>query len=414
MIKYSKHILDNGLTVVIHEDPNTPMAVVNTLYDVGSRDESEDKTGFAHLFEHLMFGGSQHIGSFDEPLQQVGGDNNAFTSLDITNYYVTIPAANIETAFWLESDRMLSLSFDPNVLEVQRKVVIEEFKQRYLNQPYGDVWLHLRPLAYEVHPYKWPTIGKDITHIEQATMEDVKSFFYRHYAPNNATLVIAGNVDADKIVKKVEKWYGDIPARPTQPRSLPPEPTQTHYRRKVVESDVPAHALYMTFHMPGRTDNKYHTTDLLSDLLGRGHSAWLQTQLVKKQKIFSNAAAYITGSHDPGLLVINGKLNPGISIEKAEDAVWDLLNMIKSDGIPDEVFEKLINQAESSHLMGETELLNRGVSLAVSTVLGDTDLINKEIDVIKSIDKPSLMQQAEAILKPENCSVLHFLSRSAN
>lgn len=412
MVKYAKHTLGNGLTLIIHEDPTTPMAVVNTLYNVGSRDEEEHKTGFAHLFEHLMFGGSKNIPEFDEPLQMVGGDNNAFTSTDITNYYVTLPAQNLETAFWLESDRMLELSFDPHVLEVQRKVVIEEFKQRYLNQPYGDVWLKLRPLAYKQHSYKWPTIGKEVSHIEHATMEDVKDFFYNYYAPNNATLVVAGNVRENEILEKVNKWYGEIPFREQRTRNIIQEPPQTEYRFQEVRAHVPVDALYMTFHMPGKSDLAYYDADLLSDLLGRGHSSRLHDLLVKKRKVFSSLSAHVSGSHDPGLLLISGKVNQNINIKEAEEQVWEVIEELKSKPVEDFELEKVKNQAESSVVYAETELLNRAMNLAVFTNLGDTDLVNKEIDVIKKVSKDSLKHQAHRILRRENCSVLHYLAEN--
>lgn len=410
MINYSKHTLGNGLTVIIHEDPATPMAVVNTLYNVGSKDEEEHKTGFAHLFEHLMFGGSKNIPQFDEPLQLVGGDNNAFTSTDITNYYVTLPAQNLETAFWLESDRMLELSFDPHVLEVQRKVVIEEFKQRYLNQPYGDVWLKLRPLAYKKHPYKWPTIGKEISHIENATMDDVKDFFHNFYSPNNAVLVVAGNVKEQEVLALAEKWYGEIPLRSQREKPIEKEPPQTDYRFEEIKAKVPVDALYMTFHMPGRAQKEYYAVDLLSDLLGRGHSSRLHDLLVKKKKIFSSLSAHVSGSHDPGLLLVAGKIQQNVNIADAEKQVWEVIDELKEKPIEDFELDKVKNQAESSVVYAETELLNRAMNLAIFTNLGDTDFINKEVEVIKAVDKATLSAHARKILRKENCSVLHYLA----
>src|SRR6187551_587226 len=264
MIAFKEFTLSNGLQVYVHEDPTVQIAVMNILYDVGSRDEQSTKTGFAHLFEHLMFGGSQNISSYDEPLQKVGGENNAFTSTDITNYYLTVPASNLETAFWLESDRMLSLSFDPKVLDVQRKVVVEEFKQRYLNQPYGDVWLKLRPLAYKVHPYQWATIGKEIRHIEEAQLEDVKDFFSKWYAPNNAILTLAGNCSLERAKALCEKWFAPIPAASVPVRNIPAEPAQNEQRRMTVNAKVPNNNLYMAWHCCSRYDDEFYATDLLS------------------------------------------------------------------------------------------------------------------------------------------------------
>jgi zinc protease len=334
MIAFEEFTLENGLRVIVHEDPTVQIAVLNILYDVGSRDEHPDKTGFAHLFEHLMFGGSKNIANYDEPLQKVGGENNAFTNTDITNYYLTVPAANIETGFWLESDRMLSLSFDPQVLEVQRKVVIEEFKQRYLNQPYGDVWLRLRPLSYLKHPYQWATIGKEISHIENATMDDVRGFFFKHYTPDNAILVVAGNVKKDQVKKLSEKWFGPIPAQNAGKRSLPAEPVQTLKRTLDIEAKVPASALYKAYHMPGRFHDDYYAIDLLSDILSRGQSSRLYRKLVKEKEIFTAVSSFVMGSIDPGLLVINGRVKDGIDLKDAEAEVDQIVQEIVSEGAP--------------------------------------------------------------------------------
>ncbi|MEL7146269.1 MAG: pitrilysin family protein, partial [Bacteroidota bacterium] len=300
MIQFEEFTLDNGLEVIVHEEPDTEMAVVNLLYKVGSRDEDPEKTGFAHLFEHLMFGGSKNVPSFDEPLQRVGASNNAFTSPDITNYYVTLPANNLETAFWLESDRMLSLSFDPRVLEVQRKVVIEEFKQRYLNQPYGDVWLRLRPLAYDKHPYNWATIGKEVSHIEDATMEDVRTFFSKYYIPNNAVLVVAGKVTAAQVKALCEKWFAPIPAGAEIIRNYPVEGSHKGKKSITVNAAVPSSAIYKAYHMPARAHADYYHFDLISDILGRGKSSRLYKELLKKEQAFNSIACYLTGSIDPG------------------------------------------------------------------------------------------------------------------
>ena len=335
MIDYNEFELNNGLRVLVHEDSTTPQAVVNILYDVGSRDEDENKTGFAHLFEHLMFGGSINIPSYDTPLQKVGGENNAFTSPDITNYYLTIPSVNLETAFWLESDRMLSLSFNPEVLEVQRKVVIEEFKQRYLDQPYGDAWLKIRPLAYEKHPYKWPTIGRDISHIENASMEDVREFFARFYHPANAIMVVAGDVKTSLVEQLSKKWFGSITRGPKNNRKLPEEPKQLEERKLTVSGEVPVDAFYQVYHMPGRFSNSYHQADIISDILGRGKSSRLYQSLVKEQKYFSSITAHVTGSLDPGLLVVQGKLHQNITCQQAHQAVRAVI-----DDLPRK-FEKL-------------------------------------------------------------------------
>ena len=408
MINFESFELSNGLRVFVHEDTSTPMAVVNILYNVGSRDEDENKTGFAHLFEHLMFGGSLNVPSYDEPLQRVGGDNNAFTSPDITNYYITLPAVNLETAFWLESDRMLSLSFDPKVLEVQRSVVIEEFKQRYLNQPYGDVMLKLRPMAYKSHPYRWPTIGKEISHIEDATMADVKHFFGKHYLPNNAIMVVAGNVTVSQVEALSKKWFGPIPAGDRPMRNLPVEPSQTEMRVIETEAKVPSNALYMAFHMPGRMDPTYHATDLMSDVLGRGKSSRLYNELVEGKKLFHGLSAYVTGSIDPGLLMIEGKTSNGVSIAEAEQAVWELLASFKAESLSEEELTKVKNKAESTLVFSEVELLNRAMNLAFAANMGNPDLVNQETEQIQAVTMEDIQTQSASILTKSNVSVLRY------
>ncbi|MEQ8470162.1 MAG: pitrilysin family protein [Marinoscillum sp.] len=407
MVRFTEQTLPNGLHVIVHEDHNTPLVCLNLLYKVGSRNELPHKTGFAHLFEHLMFGGSKHIKNFDEPLQAVGGENNAFTNTDITNYYVTIPSANVETAFWLESDRMLSLSFDPEVLEVQRKVVIEEFKQRYLNQPYGDIWLKMRPVAYQKHPYQWPTIGKEISHIEEATMSDVKSFFETHYHPGNAILVIAGDITEHKALELTNKWFGEIPGKPNQSQEIVAEPKQEEARHLEINADVPADALYKTYHMPSRVDKAYHAADLLSDLIGRGNSSVLHQELVKNNPMFSSLSSYVTGSYDPGLLVISGKLLPGVDMREADQAVQNLIEPMKKN-IDDSLVEKVRNQAEATTVFAEVDLLNRAMGLAYANFLGDTNLVNDEIGMIKSVTADDIVAAANDILNEKNCTTLYY------
>jgi predicted Zn-dependent peptidase len=408
MIHYKYFTLDNGLRIYVHEDHTTPIAAVNILYNVGSKDEDESKTGFAHLFEHLMFGGSKHVPVYDEPLQRVGGENNAFTSPDITNYYITLPAVNLETAFWLESDRMMSLSFDPRVLEVQRKVVVEEFKQRYLNQPYGDVWLRLRPLAYQVHPYRWATIGKEISHIEEATMDDVRSFFYKYYLPNNAILVVAGPVQVDDIKRLAQKWFGPIPAGAPYRRQLPQEPEQHEVRTIETEAAVPLDAIYKAFHMPAKTSNDYYAADLMTDLLGRGKSSRLYERLVKEVKLFNNVNAYVTGSADPGLVVIQGQLNGGVTIERGEAELNAILEEIMQDGVPVVELAKVKNQAESTLVFSEVEMLNRAMNLAFAANLGDPEDVNREGEKLQAVTPGDVQRMARQILRPTNTSTLYY------
>ena len=408
MIHYEQFVLDNGLRVFVHEDESTPMAAVNILYNVGSRDEDPAKTGFAHLFEHLMFGGSRNIPSYDEPLQKVGGENNAFTSPDITNYYITLPAANLETAFWLESDRMLSLSFDPHVLDVQQKVVIEEFKQRYLNQPYGDVWLKLRPLAYQQHPYRWATIGKDISHIEEATLDDVRAFFFTYYLPNNAILVVAGNVTTEQVKQLCAKWFSPIPAGESYVRQLPTEPVQTEARKLETSAKVPLDGLYKAYHMPGRFEAGFHTADLLSDMLGRSKSSRLYQKLLRGNPLFSSINAYSTNSIDPGLLIVQGNLNKGVSLEEADAAVETVLQEFIDQPVPDDELAKVKNQAEATLAFSEVELLNRAMNLAFAANVGNPDLVNQEAALIQAVTPDGVQAMARQVLRRENCSTLYY------
>jgi zinc protease len=410
MVLFDRFTLDNGLKVLVHEDPTTPMAVVNILYDVGARDEDPDKTGFAHLFEHLMFGGSVNIPTYDEPLQRVGGENNAFTSNDITNYYITLPAVNLETAFWLESDRMLSLAFSEKSLEVQRNVVCEEFKQRYLNQPYGDVWLKLRPLAYTKHPYQWATIGKVLKHIEDATIDDVRDFFKKHYNPANAILVVGGSVKTEDVKLLAEKWFGDIPGLEKPFRNLEAEPEQTEERKLTVNADVPLNAIYKAFHMPSRNDENYFTVDLISDILSRGNSSRLFRKLLKEQKLFSEVNAYLTGSLDNGLFVVEGKPLPGVSMEIAEAAIWHELEHLKTELVHQDELTKVKNKIESTMVFSEMSLLDKAMNLAFFELLGDAERLNSETQKYLDVTAGQIQEQAQRIFRKENSSTLYYLA----
>ena len=411
MIHFEKFKLKNNLTVIVHQDKSTPMVCIDILYDVGARDEDESKTGFAHLFEHLMFGGSVNIPNYDEPLQMVGGENNAFTTNDITNYYCTVPVENIETAFWLESDRMLSLAFTDKSLEVQKNVVIEEFKQRYLNQPYGDVWLLLRPLVYKKHPYKWATIGKEISHIENAKMDDVKSFFHEHYNPSNAIIVVAGNVEIANIKQLAEKWFEPIAPGVKLKRNLPAEPVQTEARKLTVERDVPANAIYKAYHMCARRDKEYHTIDILSDILSRGNSSRLHKSLIKDKQLFTDINAYVMGDLDKGLFVVSGKISEGIKIEEAENAILSELEKIKKEFVSEIELQKCKNKIESTLTFSETDVLTKATNLAISELLGDADLINQEIDRYAEVTAEKIKVQANLILTENNCSTLYYLAK---
>ncbi len=408
MIQFKEFTLDNGLQVIVHEDLTSPMAVLNILYNVGSRDEDENHTGFAHLFEHLMFSGSKNIPVYDEPLQRVGGENNAFTSPDITNYYLSLPAQNIETGFWLESDRMLELAFSENGLEVQRKVVVEEFKQNYLNQPYGDVWLKLRPLAYEKHPYKWATIGKEIAHIENAVMDDVKAFFRKHYSPANAILVVAGNVTFERAKELSEKWFGPIPSGEKYVRNIPAEPEQNGPRVLETTADVPLSAIYKAYHMPARTHKDYHAVDLMSEILGHGKSSRLYNKLVKEQKLFNSITASVSGSIEPGLLIIQGKLHEGTDIHEANAAIEAINQELMEQLVDEEELNKVKNQAETTIVFSEIELLNRAMNLAYSKLLGDANLINLEGEKVQAVTPEDILRCAKQVLNPNNCSTLLY------
>ncbi len=412
MIQFEKFQLENGLKVLVHQDTSTPMAVVNVLYNVGAKDEDPAKTGFAHLFEHLMFGGSVNIPVYDEPLQRAGGENNAYTTNDLTNYYCQIPAENIETAFWLESDRMLSLAFSKKSLEVQRKVVCEEFKEHYINKPYGDVWHKMRSLAYTQHPYRWMTIGASLAHVEDATMEDVKDFFFQFYRPNNAILVVTGNVETEQVKQLAQKWFGPIAAGKPYVRNLPKEPVQEKSRSMDVRADVPLDMLMMTWHMGGRFDEGYHATDLITEVLGGGTSARLYEQLIKVKQIFSSIDCYHFGTVDPGLLVIEGKLVKGISMAVAEKAVLEEVEKIKNEILDAKEVQKVINKTESVICFEDMSIMNRAHSLAYYELLGDADLMNKELSLYQRVTPTMIQHTAQEIFQENNRNTLYYYSKS--
>lgn len=414
MIKYESKTLKNGLRVLVTEDPSTPLATLNIMYCVGARDENPEKTGFAHLFEHLMFGGSVNIPEYDSPLQLAGGDNNAFTNNDITNYYLTLPANNLETGFWLESDRMMSLAFSEKSLEVQRSVVIEEFKQRYLNQPYGDVWLLLRPLAYKVHPYQWATIGKVVEHIENATLEDVRDFFFRYYCPDNAIMTVAGGVKSEEVFALAEKWFGDIDRKTPARMPLPAEPVQTEYRELTVHRDIPYDSVYRAYHMCSRLDKQFYAVDLLTDILSRGKSSRLYNSLIKEKKLFSEINAYSTADFDNGLLIVEGKLIAGVSMKDAEAAIDEEINSICQTVISDDELDKVLNKVESTMEFSEMELSGRALNLAIAEYMGDAELVNTELVLYRKVTSLDIQKAAQQIFRKENCSTLYYLSNRKN
>lgn len=408
MIHFERKVLDNGLRVLVNTDTTTQLVTVNVLYNVGARDEEEEKTGFAHLFEHLMFEGSKHIPHFDKPVEDAGGSSNAFTSNDITNYYITLPAVNIETAFWLESDRMLELDFSQEKLDVQKKVVIEEFKERYLNNPYGDVWHKLRSLCYKKHPYKWPTIGISTQHVADATLDYVKEFFYTHYAPNNAILVVSGNASAEQVFELAEKWFGPIPARTIHPRNLPQEDEQTEARLMKVEAKVPKNMLYMAFPMPGFDRDGYHAVDFLTEVLGYGESSRLFESLVVQQHIFDDISSYVFGSLDDGLAIISGMPSEGISFEDAESKIWEQLEKLYTEQISETEMARLLNKAETSEAYELDSTQNRALKLAMFENIGDANRANTMRDRYKALTPEILMETAKKYFVKSKSNVLQY------
>jgi zinc protease len=411
-IKYERFELANGLRVLVHEDASTPMAIVNVLYDVGARDENPAKTGFAHLFEHLMFGGSVNIEDFETPLQLAGGENNAYTTNDFTNYYIQLPAENIETAFWLESDRMLSLAFSEKSLEVQRKVVMEEFKEHYINKPYGDVWFKMRELVYRQHPYRWMTIGSELSHIEQVQLGDVKDFFFKYYRPVNAILVVAGKVTVQQVRELSEKWFGDIPSGEKYVRNLPREPRQEEARLMEVKADVPIDALYKCYPMASRTEPGYYIADLITEVLGGGASSRLHESLVKEKKLFSHIECYHTGSVDPGLVVIEGKLIKGVSMTAADAAVEEELERLRSEPVTPTELTKVKNKTESAIVFEDMSVMNRANSLAIYELLGDANMMNTELEKYQAVSAEDMLSTSRQIFDPRNSNTMYYYSNS--
>lgn len=413
MIQFDKFTLDNGLRVIVHQDTTTPMVAVNLLYDVGARDENPEMTGFAHLFEHLMFGGSVNIPEYDTPLQMAGGENNAYTTNDITNYYVQLPKQNIETALWLESDRLLSLAFSKKSLDVQRKVVCEEFKEHYINKPYGDAWKHLRALAYKQHPYQWMTIGKELKHVEDAQLEDVKNFFFKHYRPVNAILCIAGNVTCDEVKILANKWFGNIEPGEKYVRNLPKEPIQTEARIETLVRDVPYDALYKAWHIPARLEKGYHESDLITEIMGNGYASRLYQSLVKEQQIFSSINCYHTGSLDAGLIVVEGKVKEGKTLEAANEAINEQIDVLLNKGITKDELQKAKNKIEAMIAFEDMSILSRANNLAFYELLGDASLINEELNQYQSVSADSLLATAKNIFRKEKESTLFYKANLA-
>ena len=410
MVDFKRFFLDNGLRIIVNEDHSTPLVALNILYNVGSRDEDPDQTGLAHLFEHLMFGGSVNINDFDTPLQLAGGENNAYTNNDITVYYITLPADNIETGFWLESDRMLGLDFSKKNMEIQKKVVTEEFKQRYLNQPYGDVMHLLRDAVYKVHPYRWPAIGKEPAHIEKVQLDEIRRFFYSHYAPNNAILSVSGNINVQEAYRLSAKWFGGIPERKIKVRNLPAEPEQTEQRIITVERNVPSDLLYKAWHVCPRDHTDFRVLDLFTDILAGGESGRLYNSLVRDKKLFSDINAYITGDLDPGLLLIYGKLMDGVDMYRAEDEIMKMVSALQKDVIPDEEMEKVKNKFEATTVLSNSNIMNKATHLSLYELLGDAGRMNGEVEAYRNIAQETVIEVAGKYIVPSNCTTLYYKS----
>ncbi len=415
MIPYKRFQLDNGLKLIVHRDEHTDIAAVNLMYDVGARDENPEMTGLAHLFEHLMFEGSKNVAVYDRELEVAGGENNAFTNNDITNYYVTLPAVNIETALWLESDRMKDLNLSQKKLDIQKNVVMEEFKERYLNQPYGDVWALTRELSYKKHPYRWPTIGKELSHIEKVQLDNAKRFYQKFYAPDNAVLAVASPLEEEKVFDLVKKWFGSVPPAPEHyQRSLPEEPAQQEPRTKEVEKDVPSSMIIRAYHIQGRQSDNYYIDDLISDVLGNGESSRLKNRLEKKKELFYQIDAWVSGDIEPGLLIIGGKLNDNISISQANEAIEEEVSDLMENEISDRELQKAKNKALIRLEEEKTGVLEKAMNLAFYELLGDAELFNIQAGKYKAITPPDVKRECMKIFSKKNCNTLFYKSANIN
>ncbi|MEG2612877.1 MAG: pitrilysin family protein [Alistipes sp.] len=412
MITYTQHTLANGLTVVVNRDRTSKLAAVNLLYRVGARNEDPARTGFAHLFEHLMFRGTRRVPNFDLPVQMACGENNAFTNNDYTNFYITLPTTNIETALWLESDRMMGLNITARKLALEKRVVIEEFRQHYLNQPYGDQLMLLRALAYERHPYRWTTIGMTPDHIEQATQVEVRDFYRRYYHPANAILSISSDLDEVQMIALADKWFGGIAS--AAPETLPPIPqelAQHAARRMEVVRDVPATTLSIAFHMGGRTSRGFFIGDFASDLLSGGDSSRLYQRLVRERPLFASINAYITGSVDAGLFIFTGQLLPTTTVEVAEAALWEAIALMQSEPASEYEVEKVKNKFEANTLFGELNVMNKAMNLGYYAMLDDLPLINREVATYRSITATEVMDFSRTTFTADNSSTLIYKAK---
>ena len=411
MIPYKRKTLDNGLTVVVNRDRSSKLAAVNLLYRVGARNEPPARTGFAHLFEHLMFRGTREVPSFDLPVQMASGDNNAFTNNDYTDFYITLPKDNIETALWLESDRMQGLELTPEKLATEKRVVIEEYRQRYLNQPYGDQMMLLRALSFRVHPYRWATIGLSPDHIADATMEEVQAFYRAYYHPSNAILSISADLDEERMLELAERWFAPLADRPHPAAAIPQEPPQEAPRREEVERDVPATTVSVAYHMGGRTSAEFFVGDLVSDLLSGGDSSRLYQRLVKGRRLLSSVNAYVTGDVDPGLFVFTGQLLPDTTPTQVEEAFREEIGALVRDAATEYELEKVRNKFEANTLFGELNVMNKAMNLGFYEMLGDLPLINGEVARYRAVTNDAIRDFCRRVLRPENSNTLIYKAK---
>ncbi|MBR6758806.1 MAG: insulinase family protein [Alistipes sp.] len=411
MITYSKHKLENGLTLLANHDRTSRMAAVNILYKVGARNENPSRTGLAHLFEHLMFKGTHSVPDFDTPVQMACGENNAFTNNDYTDFYITLPVDNIQTALWLESDRMHGLNLSEEAIEIEKRVVIEEFRQRYLNQPYGDVMMLMRQMAYTRHPYRWATIGLSPDHISSASVEEIRAFYERYYQPSNAILSVSGDIEPEAFFSLAEKWFSGIENRDFAPQQIPVEPEQTEPRRMEVERDVPATMIVIAFHMGNRLSPDFFVGDMTSDLLAGGDSARLYDRLIKRKRLFATANAYISGDLDCGTFCFTGQLLPTTSVEAAEEAIWAEISELQQGKVSKYEIAKVKNKFEANTLFGELNVMNKAMNLGYYEMTGDISLINREVDIYRSLGAEDVADFSRRIFRRENSSTLIYRAK---
>ena len=412
MITYSKHTLRNGLTVIANRDHTSRLAAVNILYRVGARNENPERTGLAHLFEHLMFRGTHAVPDFDTPVQMACGENNAFTNNDYTDFYITLPVDNIDTALWLESDRMQGLNLSEEAIAIEKRVVIEEFRQRYLNQPYGDINMLLRNMVYTTHPYRWATIGLSPDHIANASTEEIRALYDRFYQPSNAILSFSADIPQERVFELAEKWFGGLEDKPMPALTIPQEPQQQSARRLEVERDVPATMIIIAFHMGDRLSRDFFLGDMTSDLLAGGDSARLYERLIKRKRLFASVNAYISGDVDCGTFCFTGQLLPSATEAEAEAAFWEEIRDLQEGNITDYELEKVKNKFEANTLFGELNVMNKAMNLGYYEMIGDLGLINREVEIYRSLGSDDVADFSRRVFTPQNSSTLIYRAKS--